>query len=314
MRRFIGWLGIAASKFHAWRTRYGLANEHNALVPRDGWLEPWEKAAILDFHTGHALEGYRRLAFMMLDADVVAVSPSSVYRVLRNAGLMKAHNSKPSLKGKGFQQPLRAHEHWHVDISYINVAGTFFYLCSLLDGCSRFIVHWEIRESMTEADVETIIQRARERFPRRAAPDHLRQRAAVHRQGLQGVHQDLWNESCENITVLSPEQREDREVAQDAQGRMHPGQGAVEFGGRTAPRHGVRGALQRRPPAQRDRLRRARGQAGRSRSDDLRRAGSQAGGRTRAATRGAPAGELITVGSLPDSCGGPMMRDGLGGG
>jgi transposase InsO family protein len=102
---------------------------------------------------------------MMLDADVVAVSPSSVYRVLRNAGLIKAHNSKSSLKGKGFVQPLKPHEHWHVDISYVNVAGTFFYLCSLLDGCSRFIVHWEVRESMTEAEVETILQRARERFP-----------------------------------------------------------------------------------------------------------------------------------------------------
>jgi putative transposase len=102
---------------------------------------------------------------MMLDADVVAVSPSSVYRVLKGAGLMQRHNSKPSLKGKGFQQPLRPHEHWHVDVSYINVAGTFFYLCSLLDGCSRSIVHWEIRESMTEPDIETILQRARERYP-----------------------------------------------------------------------------------------------------------------------------------------------------
>jgi putative transposase len=102
---------------------------------------------------------------MMLDADVVAVSPSSVYRVLKDAGLMQRHNSKPSLKGKGFQQPIRPHEHWHVDVSYINVAGTFFYLCSLLDGCSRSIVHWEIRESMTEPDIETILQRARERYP-----------------------------------------------------------------------------------------------------------------------------------------------------
>jgi transposase InsO family protein len=120
--------------------------------------------AIVEFHARYPLEGYRRLAFMMLDADVVAVSPSSVYRVLREAGLMELHNSKPSLKGKGFQQPLRPHEHWHVDVSYINVTGTFFYLCSLLDGCSRFIVHWEIRERMTEADIETIIQRGRERY------------------------------------------------------------------------------------------------------------------------------------------------------
>jgi putative transposase len=119
----------------------------------------------VEYHAQYPLEGYRRLAFMMLDADVVAVSPSSVYRVLRDAGLMETHNNKPSLKGKGFQQPVRPHEHWHVDVSYINVAGTFFFLCSLLDGCSRYIVHWEIRETMTETDVETIIQRARERYP-----------------------------------------------------------------------------------------------------------------------------------------------------
>jgi putative transposase len=102
---------------------------------------------------------------MMLDADVVAVSPSSVYRVLKAAGRLALRGGRPSKKGQGFEQPLCPHEHWHVDISYINIAGTFFYLCSLLDGCSRYIVHWEIRESMTEADVETIIQRARERFP-----------------------------------------------------------------------------------------------------------------------------------------------------
>ncbi|WP_390553809.1 hypothetical protein [Singulisphaera acidiphila] len=38
------------------------------------------------------------------------------------------------------------------------MCGTFFYLCSLLDGYSRYLVHWEIREGMTERDVETIVQ------------------------------------------------------------------------------------------------------------------------------------------------------------
>jgi len=164
-KRFVAWLGIAEGKFYDWRNRFGKVNEHNAWVPRDWWLTGAEKVAIVQFAQAHPLEGYRRLTFMMLDADVVAVSPASVYRVLRQAGLMEAHNSKPSLKGKGFQQPLRPHEHWHVDISYLNIAGTFYYLCSLLDGCSRFIVHWEIRETMTEADVQTIIQRARELHP-----------------------------------------------------------------------------------------------------------------------------------------------------
>ena len=165
MLSFLLWIGIATSKWHNWKGRYGKANEHNAWVPRDHWLEPQEKQAILDFHDLHPLEGYRRLTFMMLDADVVACSPASVYRVLKAAGVLERHNVNPSRKGSGFVQPLRPHEHWHVDVAYLNIAGTFYYLCSLLDGYSRAIVHWEIRETMTEADVQTIIQRARELFP-----------------------------------------------------------------------------------------------------------------------------------------------------
>ena len=67
---------MGTSKFYQWQDRYGLANEHNGQVPRDFWLEDWERRAILDFHDRHPLDGYRRLAFMMLDDDVVAVSPS----------------------------------------------------------------------------------------------------------------------------------------------------------------------------------------------------------------------------------------------
>jgi transposase InsO family protein len=88
-----------------------------------------------------------------------------VYRVLKNAALLGRWNRKASKKGDGFTQPLKPHEHWHIDISYINISGTFYYLCSILDGFSRYIVHWEIRERMTEMDVEIILQRAREMFP-----------------------------------------------------------------------------------------------------------------------------------------------------
>ena len=140
-------------------------NEHNAWIPRDHWLEAWEKAAILDFEWRYPLEGYRRLAFMMLDEEIVAVSPSSVYRVLKEADRLQRWSRKPSRKGTGFDHPQKAHEHWHVDISYINVVGTFYYLCSVLDGYSRSVVRSEIRESMKEVDVEVVIQRAREKFP-----------------------------------------------------------------------------------------------------------------------------------------------------
>ena len=122
--RFIPWLGVTASKFYDWRQRYGCVNEHNSWVPRDFWLEPWEKEAIIEFHLENPLEGYRRLTFMMLDADVVAVSPASVWRVLKQAGLLSRWKSKPSRKGTGFEQPLQPHQHWHIDVSYINLCGT----------------------------------------------------------------------------------------------------------------------------------------------------------------------------------------------
>jgi putative transposase len=165
VKRFFGWLGVREGKFYEWKNRYGKVNEHNGQVPRDWWLEDWEKQAILDFQREYPLEGYRRLCFMMLDRDIVAVSPASVYRVLKAAGVIGRRNVKPSRKGTGFVQPLSPHEHWHIDISYLNIGGTFYYLCSILDGASRFIVHWEIRESMTEAEVEMVLQRAREKFP-----------------------------------------------------------------------------------------------------------------------------------------------------
>ena len=165
MTRIVGWAGIQKGKFYDWKDRYGKVNEHNGAVPRDHWLTEAEKAAIIAYHEQHPLEGYRRLTFMMLDADVVAASPSSVYRVLHAAGLLDRWQRSPSRKGTGFEQPDEAHRHWHVDIAYINVLGTFFYLCSLLDGYSRYIVHWEIRERMTEQDVELIVQRALEHHP-----------------------------------------------------------------------------------------------------------------------------------------------------
>ncbi len=163
--RLVGWLGLRENRYYEWQKRYGQANQHNGQIPRYFWLTEWEKAAILAYQVDHPDEGYRRMAYMMLDEDEVAVSPSSIYRVLKEAGRLNKWAKKPSKKGTGFHQPQKKHQHWHIDIAYLNICGTFYYLCSLLDGYSRYVVHWEIREQMTEMDVEVIIQRAREKFP-----------------------------------------------------------------------------------------------------------------------------------------------------
>ncbi len=163
--RLVGWLGLRSGKFYDWRKRYGKVTEHNGKVPRDWWLEDWEKRAICDFFIEHPQEGYRRLTYMMIDNDTVACAPSTTYRVLKGAGLLGQRRCKPSKKGTGFDQPQKPHEHWHIDITYLNLSGTFYYMCSVLDGFSRYIVHWDIRESMKESEVEMIIQRGVEKFP-----------------------------------------------------------------------------------------------------------------------------------------------------
>ena len=158
------WIGIWSSTYCSWTKNYGRAFEHNGWIPRDHWLDEWEKQAILQFHFDHPLAGYRRLTYMMIDANVVACSAATVYRILSDAGLLKRNNQR-SKKGTGFQQPLVAHEHWHIDISYLNIAGTFYFMATILDGFSRSIVHWDIREKMEEVDIEIIIQVGREKYP-----------------------------------------------------------------------------------------------------------------------------------------------------
>lgn len=162
--QLLNWASIWSSTFHKWKRCYGKAFEHNAWIPRDHWLEDWEKQAIIKFYYDNPLNGYRRLTYMMLDANVVATSPGTVYNVLKAAGLMNRDKTS-SKKGTGFQQPLKAHEHWHTDIAYLNIAGTFYFIASVLDGYSRSVVHWDIREKMEASDIEIILEAAKEKYP-----------------------------------------------------------------------------------------------------------------------------------------------------
>ena len=300
MTRLVDWAGLSKGKYYDWVKRYGKSNEHNASIPRDHWLTGAEKQAILAFHDRHPLEGYRRLTFMMLDQDVVAVSPSSVYRVLRAENRLDRWNRTPSKKGTGFVQPLEAHQHWHIDIAYINIGGTFYYLCSVLDGCSRFIVHWEIRESMKEADVELVLERARERFPE-ASP------RIISDNGPQFIANDfkayirLAGMTHVRIAPYYPQSKSsrpaaDRALAQDAQGRRHPHQVAELAEGGPPHRPAVRRLLQRDQAPLRHRLHRPRRPPARPSGRHLGRARPQARRSPGAPSRGPPGGSQAAAG------------------
>ena len=166
-------IGIDKSKYYAWKLRVGIDNQHNCNLPKSNRLLAEEKKAVIAYAKKHYADndyylrdGYRRLTYRMLDEDIAAVSPSSVYRILQSENLLNKWNTaKVSAKGNGFTQPRTVHEHWHTDIKYINVRGSFIYLISVMDGYSRSIIHHEVRLCMAEYDVQLTIQRAKEKYP-----------------------------------------------------------------------------------------------------------------------------------------------------
>lgn len=169
----IGFLGIARCKFYAWKDRYGKENKHNGKMPKKHWLTPEEVEAIIDYARKKIpggcyflKNGYRRLTYMMIDDDVAAASPATVYRILKKEGLLNRWNTKrKGSKGSGYNQPTGPHREWHTDIKYVNYRGTFLFLICVMDGYSRYILHHELRANMTEYDVEITIQKTLEKYP-----------------------------------------------------------------------------------------------------------------------------------------------------
>jgi len=159
------WLALSTGKYYDWQRRKYLRNQHNGIIPKSHWILPCEKEAIVEYRYQHLEEGYRRISYMMLDEDIAAVSPSTVYRILKDAGLLATKWRYERTKGSGFDQPTRPHQHWHLDITYINFKGTFVYLASLIDGYSRYVVHYELRTSMDALDIEIMMDRARLKYP-----------------------------------------------------------------------------------------------------------------------------------------------------
>lgn len=91
--QWLSWLGVSRGRYAQWVLRHGHPNRHNAALPKRLRLLDWEREAMITYAVNHPLEGCRRLTYMMLDADVVACSPSTVYRELKAAGLIRSKSA-----------------------------------------------------------------------------------------------------------------------------------------------------------------------------------------------------------------------------
>jgi transposase InsO family protein len=162
--RVLKCLGLSKGRYYEWARRAAadcLADRSTATASSGGILDE-EKQAVIRYALARPKDGYRRLAWQMVDEDVAYVSPSSVYRILNDADLLYRWKRGRGV-GEPPPRPVRPHERWHTDIMYLRVEGTWYFLVTVLDGYSRYVVHWELLTSMRAADVRLVLQEALER-------------------------------------------------------------------------------------------------------------------------------------------------------
>jgi len=173
VKLFVKILGVSNQKVIDWK-KNGVKKEKKN-IPKSHWSTPEERCAVVEFKKENMQLGYVRLTWMMIDKDIAYLSPSSVYRILVNAALNNKW-TKPAgePKKEGFDQPVRVHEHWHLDISYLNYKGTFVYLICVLDGYSRAILSWDICIRMESFDVQIVLWRTCEKYLKADNPNNPR--------------------------------------------------------------------------------------------------------------------------------------------
>ncbi len=166
-------LEITPSSYYRWRLPRPAGAGGSPANPRRSLYEitEVERQAIVAYARRHADVRHRELAWRMLDDGVCAVSPSTVYRVLREANLMCRWRPKPRAQGSDRPEaPVRPDERWQTDIRYTKVRGRNYYLLSFIDEYSRYIVHHELLTSMDGLTVSTEAQAAIDTLPDGADP------------------------------------------------------------------------------------------------------------------------------------------------
>jgi len=160
-------LGLTRSVYYDWleRQKEGTLADR-VVVPRSPLVAlPEEVEATVGYAKAQPREGYRRLTWMMIDGDIAYLTPSTVYRILDRYDLLYRWKRSEPGYGRKVPEATYPNEVWHVDLMYLWVRGRWYFLVSVLDSYSRFIVHWELALSMRAQEIAEILAVALEKVP-----------------------------------------------------------------------------------------------------------------------------------------------------
>jgi putative transposase len=170
-------LGIPRGSYYRWLQEEAWAREQQE-TPRP--VQPFEaleeeRQAVVKYAREHAAIRHRELAWKMIDDDAAYLSPSTVYRILREANLMCRQRGRQKRLREEEEKAQRPDEIWGTDLMYVKVNGVNYYYLAFIDEYSRYIVHWELLSSMDGNSISLGGQAALETLPRDQAGKLLSQ-------------------------------------------------------------------------------------------------------------------------------------------
>ena len=151
-------LGVAKSSYYRWRQ--GKPDSGNRKRPWNR-ITPEEDDKILAVAREYPDLSSRQLATWITDNAGFAVSESTGYRILRRAGLVKRQETQISAANEYHTKTTRSHQMWATDASYFRVVGWgSYYLVTVMDDYSRFILSWKLQKDMSANSLIEVIQEA----------------------------------------------------------------------------------------------------------------------------------------------------------
>lgn len=168
IKRTLKELDVPCSTFYNWYRRYvdhgydGLADQKPS--PRQFWnrIPDHERERFKDIALKYPEKSPRELAWYITDTQGYFISESSVYRILKSYDLITSPHYIVMTAGNTFKHPTkRINELWQTDFTYFKIIGWgWYYLSTVLDDYSRYILAWKLFTSMTATDVQETLDMA----------------------------------------------------------------------------------------------------------------------------------------------------------
>lgn len=172
MDQILAQLGLPSATYYRWQAR-GQEDclVDRVVVPYRQALPPTpeEVAAVCGFALMNPQIGYKRLTWQMVDKDVAYLRAYQVYGILKEHDLLCRREASNCEALKRPPEPDHPDQVWHIDLMYLYIPPRWYYLVDILDGYSRFLVHWSLNLTMHVDTVTLTVQEALDGLPQRLA-------------------------------------------------------------------------------------------------------------------------------------------------